>query len=101
MVKVPLTLGAKVVASKNQVSTQLGGEAVILGVDVGEYFGLNEVGARVWQLIQEPTAVQAICAAILDEYDVTEEECQRDVLELLSDLADKGLIDVTAAVGTP
>ena len=74
---------------------------VILGADAGEYFGLNEVGARVWALVQQKTSVRAICGVICDEYEVSEAECQRDVLELLTDLAAKGLIDVTAEAGTP
>ena len=83
------------VASKNQVSTELGGEAVILGVEQG----LNEVGAKVWALVQSPTTVEKICEAILAEYDVPRDECERDVLELLADLKNRGLIDVTAEVG--
>jgi hypothetical protein len=99
MAELPITLTAQVVASKNQVSTELGGEAVILGVDEGEYFGLNEVGARVWALVQAPVLVSAICETIMNEYEVERGECQRDVLELLNDLRDKGLIDVTPEVG--
>ncbi len=99
MAELPITLGSKVVASNNQVSTELGGEAVILGVNEGEYFGLNEVGARIWSLVQSPITVAGICAAIVDEYEVSQDDCERDVLELLSDLSRKGLIDVTAEVG--
>lgn len=100
MPKVAVTLESTVVASKNQVSTELGGEAVVLGVEAGEYFGLNEVAASVWSLVQKPSKVSALCAAISSEYDVSEAECERDVLELLNDLASKGLIDVSA-VGAP
>lgn len=99
MAKIPVSLTAQVVASKNQVSTELGGEAVVLGVEAGQYFGLNEVAARVWSLVQAPIAVSAVRDTILDEYDVSPTDCERDVLELLNDLADKGLIDVSPAVG--
>ena len=83
-----------VVVSPNQVSTTLGSDTVILGADAGQYFGLNEVGARVWELVQEPVAVAAICDALCAEYEVTREECQRDVLELLNELSQNGLLDV-------
>ena len=101
MAKTPITVSSEVVASKNQVATQLGSEVVILGVEVGKYFGLNEVGAKVWSLLQTPTRVSAICAAVVAEYDVDPGECERDVLELLGELESKGLIDVASPLGAP
>ncbi len=101
MAKTSVTLAATVVASKNQVSTELGGEAVVLGVEAGQYFGLNEVAASVWSLVQKPMSVAAVCASISAEYAVGAAECERDILELLNDLASKGLIDVSAALGAP
>lgn len=83
-----------VVVSANQVSTTLGSEAVILGADAGQYFGLNEVGARVWELVQQPMRVSAICETLCAEYEVAAPECQRDVIELLNELCAKGLLDV-------
>jgi hypothetical protein len=101
MAKTPITLSSEVVASKNQVATELGSEVVILGVEIGKYFGLNEVGARVWALVQTPTKVSALCAAVVAEYDVDPAECERDVLELLGELESKGLIDVASPLGAP
>jgi hypothetical protein len=101
MAKSPITVSSEVVASKNQVATQLGSEVVILGVEIGKYFGLNEVGARVWALVQAPSKVSAICAAVVEEYDVDPAECERDVLELLTELESKGLIDVASPPGAP
>ncbi len=101
MAKTPITVSSQVVASKNQVATELGGEVVILGVEVGKYFGLNEVGARVWSLVQQRIRVSAICEAVANDYDVDPAECERDVLELLTELEGKGLIDVASAPGAP
>jgi hypothetical protein len=101
MTKQPITKSSEVVASQNQVATQLGDEVVILGVDAGQYFGLNEVGAKVWSLVQQKTTVGAICAAIQAEYEVAPDVCERDVLELLSDMQDRGLIHVAAREGAP
>jgi hypothetical protein len=91
-----VTLKSTVVVSPQQVSTSLGSEAVILGADAGQYFGLNEVGARIWELVQAPVQVSAICATICAEYEVDPGSCERDVLELLTDLRAKGLLDVHA-----
>ena len=83
-----------VVAIPDQVSTDLDGEAVILSLRDSTYYGLNEVGALVWRLIQTPISVRAICAAILEEYEVEAAQCERDVLALLGDLAANSLIEV-------
>ncbi|HEX5656406.1 MAG TPA: PqqD family protein [Polyangiales bacterium] len=97
MADAAIALSTTVVVSPNQVSTSLGHEAVILGADAGEYFGLNEVGARVWELVQQPVQVSAICAALCDEYEVQAAECERDVIELLAEMRERGLLDVRDA----
>src|ERR1700712_1933979 len=94
MVELRIAPDVTVVVSPNQVSTSLGHEAVILGADAGQYFGLNKVGARIWELVQEPVRVSAICAAVCAEYQVAEADCERDVIELLSELRAKGLLNV-------
>jgi hypothetical protein len=86
-----------VVVSPHQVSTSLGHEAVILGAEAGEYFGLNEVGAKVWELVQQPVRVSAICAAICAEYEVEPAQCEQDVVALLRDLKERGLLDVRSS----
>ena len=92
-----ITLDSLVMAAPNQVSSDLAGEAVILHLGQGVYYGLDEVGARVWSLIQQPRTPAQIRDAILDEYDVTSEQCERDVLKLLADLASSELIEVRSA----
>jgi hypothetical protein len=101
MTRRAVTLGDTVVVSPHQVSTALGRETVILGVETGHYLGLNEVGARIWDMVQQPVRVSALCEAIMDEYEVTSSECSADVLQLLRELEDKGLIHVQVAAGAP
>ncbi len=86
-----------VVAAKDQVSSDLGGETAILDLKAGMYYGLDDVGARVWDLIQEPRDVGDIRDILLEEYDVAPERCERDLLALLQRLADEGLIEVRYA----
>jgi Coenzyme PQQ synthesis protein D (PqqD) len=81
-----------VVASTEQISSDLGAEAVILNLKSGVYHGLNEVGASVWNLIQEPHTVSDIKQALLDEYEVEAEQCQNDLMTLLAELFAAGLI---------
>jgi hypothetical protein len=83
-----------VVATKDQVSSDLGGEAAILNLRNETYYGLNSVAARVWQLIRTPRAAREVWEAVAVEYDVEPDRCERDVLGLLQKLADAGLVDV-------
>jgi hypothetical protein len=89
-----ITRDSVVRASSNQVSSTVEGEAVILEVDDGAYYGLDPVGTMIWQLIQEPIRVGDVCDAIVEEYDVTPERCEADVLELLGALDEVGLLEV-------
>lgn len=82
-----------VVVSQDQVSCELGGEAAILNLKAGVYYGLNEVGARIWKLIHEPKRVSEIRDAILEEYEVKPDQCDADIMVLLQDLLDNGLIE--------
>jgi Coenzyme PQQ synthesis protein D (PqqD) len=83
-----------VVAAKDQVSSDLGGEVAILDLKAGVYYGLDAVGARIWSLIQEPITVNEIRDILLEEYEVEPERCERDLLALLRRLADEGLVEV-------
>jgi hypothetical protein len=83
-----------VVSVKNQISSDLGGEAVILNMNTGIYHGLNEVGARVWNLIEQPQVVKDIQQMILQEYEIEGDVCKSDLFALLSDLQGAGLIEV-------
>jgi hypothetical protein len=83
-----------VMAAKHQVSSDLGGEVAILDLGAGMYYGLEEVGARIWELIQEPRIVREVQNIILEEYDVDPASGKGDVLALLQELADKGLVEV-------
>jgi hypothetical protein len=89
-----------VLQTGNQVATDLADEVVILNLASGVYYGLEGVGARIWRLIREPVAMEAVVEAILSEYDVDREACRRDVQELLERLAAEGLVEVRNA-GAP
>lgn len=94
-VQLTISENSRVVVSKEQIYSELQGEAVILDVKSGVYYGLNQVGASIWNLIQVPKTVKEIQAALLAEYDVEPEICDREVRVLLEDLAAKGLINIT------
>lgn len=82
---------------KNLVTRTIGGETLIVPIrsgvaDLECIYALNEVGSRVWELLNEHTPVQTILEAICSEYDVTPDEAARDISELLSSLQAAGLV---------
>lgn len=83
-----------VVAAREQVSANLQGEAIVLGLEKGMYYGLDEVGARIWELVREPRKVAQIRDTIVAEYDVEAGTCQGDLLAFLGKLEGAGLIEV-------
>ena len=84
-----------VVVAKDQISCDVGGEAAILRLDNGVYYGLDLVGARVWSLVQEPQTFAALRDTLLKEYNVEADNLETDLRELLEQLAQYGLIEVT------
>ena len=89
-----------VVATKDQVSADLSGEAAILNLKTSTYFGLNTVVASIWKLILEPKTVSQIRDAIVEEYDVEPDRCEHDILELLQELLKYGLIEIVDGKNT-
>jgi hypothetical protein len=86
---------SQITLSAEQVSAQLDGEAVVLNLRDGVYFGLNPVGARIWSLLKEsPRSLGELRQAILAEYDVDAERCDSDLRSLLASLQQHGLVDI-------
>jgi hypothetical protein len=85
---------ATVVIANDVLSSELGSEYVLLNLQDGTYYGLDDVGGDVWKLLQTPVTIAEICDAIVTEYDVDAERCRRDVLTLLRDLAKRGLVEI-------
>lgn len=73
-------------------SRTVGEETVMIDLASGTYFGLDPVGARMWQFIQEGKSLRQVCDAMVEEYEVSREVLEQDALALARDLADKKLI---------
>jgi Coenzyme PQQ synthesis protein D (PqqD) len=95
--KQALSVVSVVGATRDHVSCALGDEAAILNLKNTVYYGLNPVGARVWNLVQQPRSVKEIRDRLLEEYDVGAEQCERDLLDLLDRMREQGLIEVRQA----
>lgn len=98
MKKPRVTDNSIIVAVADQVSCELDGEAVILHLENGVYYGLNPVGAHIWDLIQQPLRVSELITTLTQEYDVEPARCQNDVISLLTELSSNQLIEVSNGV---
>ncbi|MEJ7712190.1 MAG: PqqD family peptide modification chaperone [Pyrinomonadaceae bacterium] len=81
-----------VVANKHLLSSEVRGEAVILNIPSGTYYGLDVIGSRIWQLIQEPASLKFVLEILLDEYEVERSDCESDLVEYIENLSKKGLV---------
>jgi hypothetical protein len=81
--------------NENVVSRELEGEAVILNLESGVYFGLNGVGTRIWALIQEHGSLRKVLEAMQMEYEVTPQELESDLLQLIDQLQARGLVNLS------
>ena len=86
------------VAQRNQdiVEATIEGETVMMSIDTGQYYGLDSVASEIWQMLEQPIKVEAICTQLLQEYDVDTEQCEQDVLAFLQSLQEQNIIDVNA-----
>lgn len=89
-----LTESSVVVVADNLTSAEVDGEMVILDLEDGLYYGLNPVGARIWDEIQEPTSVKNLTSTVAEKYDVEYDRCLDDVMDLLGDMNENDLIVV-------
>jgi len=80
------------IPTKNAVSCELEGEIVLLDLQSGTYFGLNKVGAEIWNQLTLGKSTDEIQQYLAGRYAVSAERCRRDVLALIGQLREKGLV---------
>lgn len=83
-----------VAAAQSQISSDVAGEAIILDLKAGIYYGLDTIATRIWTLIQQPRSVSYLLDTLLEEYEVDSRRCEQDLLVLLRQLAVNKLITI-------
>ena len=89
-----MTLASRVSVSPEVLLQEIGGESVLLDIASENYFGLNQVGTRIWQLLDGGSDLRSAYDAVLAEYDVPAEQLEHDVIALVGQLADAGLVTI-------
>ena len=89
-----ISLQQKVTISSEVLSQEVDGETVLLDLQSESYFGLDEVGTRIWQLLNDGSNLQAVFDTLLGEYDVKEQQLGKDLQDHIAQLVNAGLISL-------
>ena len=87
-----MNLNQTITLSPDVISQEVSGETVLLDLESENYFGLDAVGTRIWQLIKENDDLQAIYNTLLEEYEVEEQRLQTDLEAILGEITQLGLV---------
>jgi hypothetical protein len=87
-------LSTVVVRDSEPVATTIDNEVVMLSPRAQSYFGLGTVGSEIWNAIETPRRVDDVCTGLMQEFEIDADTCQRQVLDFLNDLIDRGLARV-------
>jgi hypothetical protein len=90
------SLSTRVQIPDNVLFRDLQGELVVLEVNRGFYFGLDAIGTRIWHLLREQPSLQHVLAILVEEYEVAEAQAAEDLLALVRQLQEHGLLEICA-----
>jgi hypothetical protein len=90
-----ITVNTKVAQKKKLPVVDLDGEIALMNTEKGHYYSLDSIGSRIWTIMADEIAISDLIAVLLVEYEVSPEVCERDVTDLIRQLNDQGLIDVS------
>ena len=82
---------------REPIFTRLDDELLALDPKVGRCYALSGTGTRIWELIDSPIAIASVCDRVVAEFEVDQDTCLADVLELMGELDAAGLIELQGA----
>lgn len=88
-----ILIGHSVVQTKGNIASNMGGEKVMLSVKNGKYYNLGEIGGVIWDLIEVETSVSQLVTKLMSNFNVTQTECEEQVISFLELLVEEGLIE--------
>jgi hypothetical protein len=73
---------------------EIDGEVVMLSIENSEYYGMDKVGSRIWQLLESPLQLKELINKLMDEFDVAEEKCRKETLDFVKKMTEKKLLNL-------
>jgi coenzyme PQQ synthesis protein D (PqqD) len=92
MTNTDITLETIVAQAEDVISAEVEDEVVMLRMNSSAYYNTDDIGAVIWKKIAEPITVRALCDFLMTRYDVTSEDCHRDVLAFLLKAHSEGTV---------
>ncbi len=89
-----ITLDSIIVKNTEILNTQLDDEYVLMSIEKSNYYGIDSIGSRIWQLLENEISVKEICEKLTSEYDVEFDNCVKDVISFLDELNNENIITV-------
>jgi len=94
MTNTNIELTTSITHSDSQVFADMDGEVVMMSVEKGNYYNLDNIASRIWTLIEQPITVNALCDNLVQEFEVERDTCVQDVLPFLQELQKDNLIKI-------
>ncbi len=92
--KITIEMTSTVEQTPGQIVSDMNGEKVMLSVANSKYYNLGVIGGDIWGIIKDPITIEKLVNKLLDKYDITQEECQKQVQSFLLTLKKEGLIKI-------
>lgn len=89
-----LTMSSLIKRSPEIVHSDMDGETVMMSIEQGEYYGIDAIGAQIWNMLEEEKSIEDICASLCEKYDVEASVCQRDVIRFLENMHEQKIIEI-------
>ncbi|MDJ0757459.1 MAG: lasso peptide biosynthesis PqqD family chaperone [Ardenticatenaceae bacterium] len=89
-----INLENTVVRSDNFITSKVDDDIVMMSLEKGAYYALDDIGSVIWEQIDQPQTVADLCRHLMTKFDVEPAQCQHDVLAFLTDLASEGMIQI-------
>ena len=89
-----LTAQSRVRRIHDVLDTEIDNQTVMMDIEQGSYFGLNQTGTRIWALLAEPMVIGDLCDQLTTQFDVPREQCEQEVFDFLGSMLTRGLIQV-------
>ncbi len=89
-----ITVSSTIVRSSQFITTPMDNELAMMSLESNAYFGLDEIGAVIWEALEQPKTVGALCDELLARYDIDRAQCQADVIDFLTDLHEAKIVEL-------
>lgn len=87
-----MDIDTKLRLGRDHVATSIGGETAVMSIKRGRYYAVGLVAERIWQMLETPVSPREIAERLIEEYDISPEQCGREIDAFLNELIEEGLV---------